>query len=502
MKRIFAILVLTALLLTSCGETPVDIPKMDNNKIYSDVEVHLDIQPREGNPDANYLVDPIFDTEEYLPDYDADLGMAVDQHGFTLFCESEDAYYLVDSYFLYYLDKMTLSKWPFCFKPECTHGGDNWDCGAYIGTCQAIAVYDGRLWWLNDDYKYDGRYTESQFNVYSCALDGIDRRLEFETDAAERIRGLKTNSIGCRAYFHRGYLYIYCPRKKVENAVPVDYIYLLRTPLSGDGKTEDILCERFENLSTSVSFILVGNSLYFTICANSDPDALGYDNWKTANGAYRYDAGTGALDVLCYWEGNIYIPDKNGDTLLPKVEGKYIDNPDMVDMRRLGADPSGNVYFIRGEGTTVRLTESGELVKFYDAEDGGYRLECMYSGGILFLKDEYRSGSYKLVHYRITDYELNVISEGTIDFSEDVDFGNYPYQLDNVIPTFMCVGRDEMIWNAYYDGSDHNDPGNLYKMWAINLSVGIPFDGSKPKVYTDQNNFDRLTMPDDFKWED
>lgn len=496
MKRIFAILVLTVLLLTSCGDTPVDIPKMDNNKIYSDVEVHLDIRPREGDPDANCLADQMFDTDEYLLGYDADPNMSGGQYGMVQYCESEDAYYLVDSQFLYYLDKKTLSKWALCYKPECTH--DDADCGAYIGFCEAIAVYDGRLWWLSDDFKYDGRYTESNFNVYSSALDGTDRRLEFETDAAERSKDIKTNSSGCTAYFHRGYLYIYYSRENVENAVPVDYIYLLRTPLSGDGKTEEILCERFENLSADMKIIPLGKSIYFTIHLQNNPDAVGDENWSIADGAYRYDTKTGALDVLSYWEGKLYLPDKNGGIILPKAEGKYIYNPGRVDMRDPAVDQSGNVYFI-SEDKAYRLAEDGEFKKFYDAEDSGYRLECMCSGGILFLKEEYLSDTDKPVHYRLTDYDLNAISEGTVDFSEDVDFGNYPYQLDNVIPTFLCVGRDEMIFTAYYDGSDHNDPGNLYKKWGITLSVGVPLDGGKPRVYTSHTNFDRLTLPDDFE---
>ena len=87
-------------------------------------------------PEGNYLANPKFDTDEFLPDYDADPSFihAFSTIGNHVLCRTESTAFACTGSLskgtIKYLDKATGICLPLCGKPECLH--DNDTCNAYV----------------------------------------------------------------------------------------------------------------------------------------------------------------------------------------------------------------------------------------------------------------------------------------------------------------------------------------------------------------------------------
>ncbi len=144
-------------------------------------------------PEGNYLADPKFDTDEFLPDYDMDINFV--QHGSTQkegLCVTEDTIYFYWDGHLLFTDKGTGITLPLCGKPECTHTDRS--CNAYIGgEVAGLRVYDGKLYWIEDGQ-----------NVMRMGLDGTAHESVTSLDPS-----LRTQISGDATWvIHRGYLYV------------------------------------------------------------------------------------------------------------------------------------------------------------------------------------------------------------------------------------------------------------------------------------------------------
>lgn len=458
MKRILAILMLSAFLLTSCGESPVAIPKMDYNTLPHDSDIVIEIEEREGDPEANLLADPMFDTSEYLPDYDYNIGFSMGgDNDFAGFCESSEAYYFIsrakgNTPILTFLDKKTQSQFPLCSRPECTH--DNTDCGAYTNCIAAPSVYDGRLWWIS----LENDFTE--LNVYSCALDGTDRRLTLKTDAVDWTKGINSNTISFKPIFHRGYLYLCFTRTALVNAVTTTHIFVLKTSISGDGKTEAIINTKTQSDYADITAVPYGNTLWFSI------DAYNYKGDDWAMSLSKYDSKTDSLDVLFDVSMNI--------------------NDRPVNAHRYGVSPNGELIFGRGE-KLLRFDHDGSFEEVYDFGKDGYIDVYFGRDAILFMGAQAFPAD-GIMRYKTTDYGFNTLCEDEFNFLKDFELPEFPVEIDSAIIFSIAIGESETFWNVWY-GGPRSDNTNSY--YYSNAYIGVPYGGAA-KLYSVNRSFGDL----------
>lgn len=238
--------------------------------------------------EGNYLADPMFDTDEFLPEYDADISFI--QHGSTEqrgLCVTEDTIYFYWDEHLLFTDKDTGITLPLCGKPECTHTDNS--CNAYIGgEAAGLRVYDGKLYWIEDGQ-----------NVMRMGLDGTahERVTSLDPSLRTQISGDSTWVI------HRGYVYLAGARDAVMDGERKSVFTVYAKPLdSGDGFT---VMSAVRNGSGSYCAMRpVGNDLY--IVTNSTE----YEDWETREGPaeildfYRWDSKTRKAERLYSQDGN------------------------------------------------------------------------------------------------------------------------------------------------------------------------------------------------------
>ena len=174
MKKLIAFLLSIAIalpMLSSC-EVPVNISDDTDDTTHMIVDTS-DMPITEDDPTKDeygftlfakgeYIVDPKFDTDEFLPEYDANYNAG---RGSVANCAADDAVYFVEAKtrehemrpytmrYISYMDKSTGFVDALCGDSSCEHfyidGGGREGCKAYIGGKEDIpdfmAVYDGLL---------------------------------------------------------------------------------------------------------------------------------------------------------------------------------------------------------------------------------------------------------------------------------------------------------------------------------------------------------------------
>lgn len=82
-------------------------------------------------------------------------------------------YFNLDGY-IYCADKEKGISAPLCLRPECLHIDGS--CNAYVSNCESLSIYDGRLFWVDDDKE---RTTDQYVVKDICCMeaDGTDRRV-------------------------------------------------------------------------------------------------------------------------------------------------------------------------------------------------------------------------------------------------------------------------------------------------------------------------------------
>lgn len=250
-------------------------------------------------PEGNYLADPKFDTDEFLPDYDADISFV--HHGSTesyALCQTEDTIYSFScvssrqngSPVLMYTDRATGITLPLCGRPECAHSDDT--CNAYVGgQASGLRVYDGKLYWISD--LSDG-YTLTRMN-----LDGTGRESVTTVDR-QLVMGMSGD---CTYVIHRDYVYICGIKEKVTGGEPKAIFTVYAK--SFDGREEFIILSKTKNGGAAdCSIRPVGNDLYIMLTY------LDCEDWENREGEvfsvelYRWDSKTRKAECLYKVEGD------------------------------------------------------------------------------------------------------------------------------------------------------------------------------------------------------
>ncbi len=242
-------------------------------------------------PVDNYIKDPKFDTDEYLPDYDAPLTFAQLGNSFSqTVCETEDGWYSDISdhnddspwnSLIVYTDKKTGISLPLCGKPDCMHGKDP-DCNAYVGGSDRLQIYDGKL------------YSIADTKVYRMELDGTKR------EQVGNVSGSIMSTLSSDPFMqiHRGYIYSFSAKNEVKNGKTVQSVALIAQELGGN-ETFYVFKKEFQiSFDLRINVRCLGNYLYIMVY-HSDIQTGAYDD-DLARYAdlYRWNIKTRQGEVL------------------------------------------------------------------------------------------------------------------------------------------------------------------------------------------------------------
>ena len=213
-------------------------------------------------PEGNYLADPKFDTDEFLPDYDADPAFVhyLSTQGSTL-CQTEDTIYsLYDTYtpnktrdILMFTDKATGISLPLCGRPECLHNSST--CNAYMTDASGLRVYEGKLYWV------DGELNGS-WDLMSMNLDGTGRST---VTSMRWARDTLHTTQSTHYVIHRGYAYVSgTTHEVIVNGERMSSVSICAQPLDG-GEGFTVWNKLIDGLGAMCAVKPVGNDLYIML---------------------------------------------------------------------------------------------------------------------------------------------------------------------------------------------------------------------------------------------
>ena len=202
-QRYASYLLIFFLICTSCGLRE-RIDGSDTEE--TEAEIKSSYESNESSfpgQTAGLIEDPIFDTEEYLKEYDNNNYFS---GAFKSIAENERTVYYINIFagnrgrYLHYYDKESGISDILCARPECMHQDE--DCGGYVGSTQpGLFLYDGKLYWIGLVSDPTGK---SHFlnALIRCDLDGRNRETVLLID-----REITLYDVPQEYYLHRGYLY-------------------------------------------------------------------------------------------------------------------------------------------------------------------------------------------------------------------------------------------------------------------------------------------------------
>ena len=367
-------------------------------------------------PDGNYLADPMFDTDDPLPDYDANNDfILIGNYGLSGggLCSTDDTIYYIIQHnekqtycTLMYRDKKTGISGPLCGKPECLH--NDRDCNAYISTDKdylyGLYVYDRKL------------YLSTGSSVINMELDGTNRGGMGISSGLFLTNGRVTNS----AVPHRGYEYYFGTKYDITDGVVNETLVVAAQPLDG-GEGFKII-ERAVPDNTLCQVRFAGNDVYILV---GYPVFLNEIDTVGEIELYRWDSKTRRSEVLYYGrldkeDGETFDSFFRNFTVIPK-DGIYLQTEHFLYNEE--GDEYGSHHIYDNCGLSRYSFETGDMEHFvWIGSD---------HGSVEFIRDgKVYSSGYGSVF--VHDLDGNLLLQGELyepRFSETAGYDDeYIYQ--------------------------------------------------------------------------
>lgn len=291
MKR-FMILLIVCLLLTACtDQTQPTTPNVTNTQSST-------TQPDFGATNADDL--------KPMPGFDAQNKYLLTT--FIGFQETDNFFCGTNSNgnYLQYYDKPSGISGVLCADPSCTH--DTIDCGASIKIGASLSYYDGKLYWLTQDYE-----AGNAFVLLQSDISGMNRKEVARLSYQDVIMDYQPQQYA----IHRGKLYIMGMANAVVGTTVGHRVTLLSTPLDGSGEVTVLYDQAFAN-GAWPAMRFIGNYVYFSVPAREEGQIFG---WTVT----RYNVRTGQSEVIYQESGLAQIP---GDTWVTEQGEVYISAAD------------------------------------------------------------------------------------------------------------------------------------------------------------------------------
>lgn len=237
------------------------------------------------NTQESSVLDPKFDTEEYLPQFD----MQNEFSFINVACETEDTiYYMMymAERLIHYYNKDTGEGGILCGKPECTHKEDS--CNAYAIEAGGLNIYDGRIWFITWNPSAAGSI------LYAMDLDGTNR---------EKIQSLSYQGGGnTKIHLHRGYVYIGSVQSEVTEGKSSYHLTITRQEIGNPTDEPEIIYENRGRMSQLFRYIFKGNKMY-GYCQSAEGSGI-----ELTTELFVCDLKKGTTEVLSRWDSTSIYP--------------------------------------------------------------------------------------------------------------------------------------------------------------------------------------------------
>ena len=449
MKKMLAfLLIITAILpiFTSCtqmadtsddtedtGYVEPDVTKVPNYIPDADFDPYHDEYGFVIFAPGDYLTDRKFDTDEYLPGYDANNAFIVPGNPSNGgICSNDDMIYyfcgvpadLINGKKAYtilmYRDKTTGESGPLCRKAECDHSDSS--CDAYFTTStsdlRGLFMYNGKIHW------------STSTNVNRINPDSGEKE-KVLTVPKGMFPEYNVNSVEA-AVPHRGYIYYAGKSSTLSGGVYKYSLKISAEPIDGgdDGIT---ILEREASSYTACNLRFVGNYVYIMI---SDYLLTG-DAEVNSIELYRWDSKTRKAEMLYTF-----------------TDG-WTDNGEDVWIDELGwfVIPGDGIYIVKGSYTHG---EHYSLVKFRQGL-------CKYS----FASRELEEVTWLKDNYSVMPF----LSDDRVYASSSESIGMF-----DLNGNLVGEAADNVWWGGAFAGADSDF------MYFASPSYGyitVPFDGGE-----------------------
>lgn len=385
-------------------------------------------------PEGNYLADPKFDTDVYLPDHDVPPAMSFMNYWGNmineLMCQSEDTWYYTQksetgSMILMYADKATGIGGPLCGRPECLH--NNSSCNAYLENAswpRGLCVYDGQLYWVAG---------AGSSKIYRMNLDGTGRSDGTALNPNDDTE--VTN--GGYARFHRGYVFSSGSKSTVVNGRATNFVAVTAGPMEG-GDQFTIFKKEYAGYTPYCALRFIGNDVYISVFSYFHEDAENFTGYHSLFEVYRWNMKTRESEPVFIGSYEDGVEFERYDFRVVPGDGIYL-------QKKISDPEDGSYSYIAGKYSFA----TGE---FEDIELRGYEL---------------RINGYPLDRWEPNYSEHYIIKWGNHEvYVWDYD-GNPVYSVAGIETQMMSqIGADEDY--LYLSNSDMRH----YEYVAIPLDGG------------------------------
>ena len=398
--------------------------------------------PPEGGTIApgNYLIDPMFDTDEFLPGYDRENHFIPRcpwvRVGDTIIHSLENG----NTKFFYYYDCNSGENGILCGKPDCTHEGDDRkDCDGFVIKIIGpdLSCYNGKLYWVGSE---PGAL--AYFYLMESDTTGANRR------KVRRIsREMMLGTVNPSFVVHRGYVYYTGIKYRTEGTKDIASFVFSFSPISSknDEDFEVVLDIDNDIYAMDYSLCYVGNCVYIGVSLS--------DRFEL----YRFNSKTRELETLIDpipdFGAKIWVSSKHEVYLWQGTKGEqklfHLDDGKLVT----------KMDFSHGERRTYSALINGIVILSRKVEDNRRYYEIytvdgkqIYSG--LLVPEEYKG---------LSGDKLKGISGPVYGCDENNLYVGYSDDRDQSAPKFLFLRfkfkdgniEESVVYkgNQYYTGT-------------------------------------------------
>ena len=326
----------------------------------------------------------VFDTEEYLKDYDNNNSISGVMK--TVAATDDTVYFIktLEDGYMYYYDRKTEQSGVLCADPSCLHRDEA--CGGYVGEGNpGLFLYDGKLYWVGRTQDPTGK---SRFlrALLRCDSDGRNR----ETVLLLR-REMTDQYQPQDFYLHRGYLYFVGEANTVDSAGEAAMLITVKGIALESGEEITILEEKQKGRVSRPKLFFMGTRIY-------------YSYGKTEDESSTYH-------VMCY-----HMRTKNTETVF---SGEIRDSWQPLFAEYSFWIDGETVYTVfrdqnTGEATRLKKLKDGRWEDAYVPED---RAWLMMTAGMLVQRDTQGNDGREMLSIR--DLEGNLLYRELLELPED-----------------------------------------------------------------------------------
>ena len=342
--------------------------------------------PPEGGTIApgNHLIDPMFDTDEFLPGYDIDNFFGSHRPwvrvGDTIIHALENG----RTHFFNYYDCNSGESGVLCGKPDCTHSGDDSKtCDGFVLNIVGpdLSYNNGKLYWVGSPVD-----SKSDFYLMERDVTGANVR-KVRRISREMMNGVVNPSF----VVHRGYIYHTVVRFRFENGKEIATFVFSSSPINGkdDESFDEILCIDNEAYMPAYTPFHVGNYVYISVRYSNNYEL------------YRFDSKTREVEKLLEpipdFRATIWVSQKQKVYLWQKNSGKpklfHLEDGKLVT----------KMDFSQGERRGYSALINGIVILSRKVEDNRQHYEIYTVGGKqiydgILIPEEYKNTSADEFH--------------------------------------------------------------------------------------------------------